>query len=233
MIIKKIFLILSGLIILTLGLSLTIVMIYPKFFQTSKITNFEIVTELPSEIERTNPVPEVRHWDSDNRTFYYFNWGLKPTTGYSLNPLSVKNNKIILQANTPDKDSINAQVMTYPYLLLSLPKGEYQFEVVDNKHRPLKDIFLPKNPPLRLNLFLPSALGKVFQRVALRDPYLNNEGKTTAQIALEALFAQEEMLEYLEHEVFVERVSFSTPHRKWYVLLTPGYQTLAKPKGNY
>lgn len=227
---KNIVIKLSIIIIAVFCIGFGLIKVYSKIYDNQKMKEIKILTELPLEIERTNPVPEVRNWSSDDRSFYYFNWGLKPTTGYDLSLLSFNGNKIIIQASSPEAGSINAQVITYPHLLLSLPKGDYHYEIVDEHNRPLKDIFHPENPPLKLNISIPSGSGDIFQRKVLRDPYLNNEGKTTAQIALEALFAQDEMMDYLNHEVLIEGVSFSASHKKWFVLLSRGYQTLSMPE---
>ncbi len=227
---KKRPLIITVIIVFTLCIGFGFVKLSPMILKDQKMNHVKILTELPSEIERTNPVSEVRNWDSKNRTFYYFNWGFKPTSGYSLNLVEIKGHKLIIQAFSPDQSSINAQVLTYPYLLLSLPKGNYSYEVIDKHNQFLKDIFHPKNPPLKFTIFVPSETGDISERKILRDPYLNNEGKTTAQIALEALFAQDEMMEYLDHDVMVDGVSFSTSQKKWFVLLSRGYQTLTKPE---
>lgn len=227
---KNTHLTLSTIIISALSIGLIFLKIYPILSNDQKIKVNKVLNKLPIEIERTNPVPEIRNWISNGRTYYYFNWGLKPTSGYHLSLHSVNNHKIIIQAFSPGNDSINAQVITYPYLLLSLPKGDYHFEVIDNHQRPLKNIFRPKNTPLKFTIFIPSGVGAFSQREVLRDPYLNTEGKTSAQIALEALFSQDEMMEYLDHDVTVEGVSFSKSHKKWSVILSRGYQTLSKPE---
>lgn len=227
---KNMILTLSVLIIAIFSIGFGFLQIYPKLSNNLEMKEIKVLNKLPIEIERTNPVPQVRNWISNSRSYYYFNWGLKPTSGYHLSLLSVDDHKIKIQAFSPDKDSINAQVITYPHLLLSLPKGDYRFEVFDDHRRPLKNIFRPKNPPLKFSIFIPSGFGGISQREVLRDPYLNNDGKTTTQIALEALFAQDEMMEYLDHDVTFEGVSFSKVQKKWSILLSRGYQTLSKPE---
>ncbi len=163
------FLVSSIIIIVIIGLGLGLTKIYSKLSNNHKPDDFQVLTELPPEIERTNPVPEVRNWSSNDRTFYYFNWGHQPTSGYNLSLLSVKNKKLIIQASSPDPDQINAQVITYPYLLVSLPKGEYSYEVIDEHQRPIKDIFRSKNQPLQLTLFVPSGSQGISKRQVLRD----------------------------------------------------------------
>lgn len=227
---KKTFLIVSITFITIFLIGFGYIKIDDKLSDSRQTDDIKILTELPPEIERTNPVPEVRIWNSNDRTFYYFNWGLQPTSGYNLSLLAVKNKKLIIQASLPDPDNINAQVLTYPYLLVSLPKGEYRFEVVDERNRPIKDIFRPKNRPLSLTVFVPSGPQGILERKVLRDPYLNNEGKETIQIALEALFAQDEMMDYLNHALFFEGVSLSASLNKCSVSLSRGYRSLAKPE---
>ena len=53
-----------------------------------------IEENLPFGIERNNPVPEVKHWNFQKRSYYYFNWGLKKTGGYRLEVIDVKNQLI-------------------------------------------------------------------------------------------------------------------------------------------
>lgn len=215
-------------IIINLCLGFGLIKAFPKLYNSSKPINVKVITELPSEIERTNPVPEVRNWTRDGRTFYYFNWGFKPTSGYSLSLLKVKGNTLTIQASSPGQGSINAQVITYPYLLLSLPKGDYRFEVVDDQNRPLQNIFQPKNPPLELTIFVPSDSGLITKRKVLRDSYLNNEGKLVPQIALEALFSQDEFTDYLAEDVVFDGISVSASRKECFVLLSHSYQTLSQ-----
>lgn len=190
-----------------------------------KITDVQIVTELPFNIEPFNPVPEVRTWDESGRTFYYFNWGIKPTGGYGLNFVELKDDLIVIQALNPPEKRMTIQIFTYPRLIVSLPKGTYRYRVIDQNKKIIKDFFKPNNPPLHFTLFLPHGDG-IGTRQILRDPYENTTGKTTAEIALEALMSQTEVYELLEHEVTVEGVSFSKPDDKWVVLLSKSYDSL-------
>lgn len=215
---------------LTISAGYVLIKFTPALSRGLILKDVKVVAELPFEIESKNPVSEVRHWNRDGRTFYYFNWGLKPTGGYSLKLLGVRDKKIELQAVTPGQDQMVIQVITYPYLLLSLPEGNYDYEVVDREGKPVKDIFTPKNPPLKLTLFLPGEAGRIAERQVFRDPYLNTEGKTTGQIALEALFCQEEMADLVENEILVEGVSFSTKDKKWYVMMSKGFEMLEEAK---
>lgn len=220
----------SLIIIATVSLGLTVLKIFSKSAIGLELKDIQILAQLPAEIERTNPVPEARTWNSDERTFYYFNWGFKPTSGYDLTLLSIKGNTLVIQASAPSPDMITAQVITYPHLLLSLPKGDYDFTVVDEKHRPLPNIFKPQQPALELTILVPSESGSFVWRRVLRDPTINNEGKPTIAIALEALFAQPEMMEYLEHDVTFEGISFSSSRKECSCMLSQGYQSLSQPE---
>jgi hypothetical protein len=185
-----------------------------------------ILEKLPFGIERNNPIPEVRHWDLEQKTFYYFNWGLKTTGGYSLELLGVENNLLKIKAKAPQKGQMLIQTLTFPYLLISLPRGNYRYEVVNEEDKPIKDdIFIPKNPPLKMIIFLPRD-NQVSKREILRDPYLNSKGKKPVLIVLEALFNQEEMLDYVSRGVLPEKAVFSTTEQKWYILLSKSYEQL-------
>jgi PrcB C-terminal len=192
---------------------------------TTKEDEVMVSENLPFEIERNNPVPEVRHWDLGQRTFYYFNMGLKTTGGYSLELLSTQNNLLKIKVKAPRKDQMVIQALTFPYLLISLPQGNYHFEVVDNTGHPVHDTFRPKNPPLNITLFLPRD-GRVAKRKILRDPYLNNKAKQPALIALEGLFDQDEMLDFANRGVLPEKAVFSTVEQKWYILLSKAFENL-------
>ena len=184
-----------------------------------------VLENLPFGIERNNPVPEVRHWDLGPKTFYYFNWGLKTTGGYSLELQGVENNLLKIKAKTPRKDEMVIQTLTFPYLLISLPRGNYHYEVVDEAGRPVQDTFTPKNQPIKITIFLPRN-GQVAKRKILRDT-LNHEAKKPALIALEGLFNQEEMLDFANRGVLPEKATFSTPEQKWYILLSKAFENLA------
>lgn len=184
-----------------------------------------VLRDLPFAIEPTNPVPEVRSWNQNGRTYYYFNWGLKPTGGYDLQFAGIRKNTILIKALSPASNAMRIQILTYPRLLLSLPSGKYRYQVIDENNKTLNNIFKPKNQPLKLTVYLPD-VAETKSRVVLRDPYLNNEGETTAQIAVEALFHQPELQDYLEHEIVLEGVSFSRKERKWYILLSESFEAL-------
>lgn len=184
-----------------------------------------VLTQLPFEIEKTNPVPEVRHWNDNGKTYYYFNWGMKSTGGYSLELAGVEKNLIKIRAHAPQKDQMVVETLTFPWLYLVLPEGDYQYQVRDETGKLLDHIFTPKNPPLIFRVFLPGE-GRMVPRRILRDPYFNNEGKTTAQIALDALFNQEEMLDFVSEEVIPEGISFSSREQKWVVLMNQAFDGL-------
>lgn len=190
-----------------------------------KTTDVLVLEELPFSIEPKNPIPEVRHWDLAGRTYYYFNWGLKPTGGYSLELANVQNNLITLKAVTPQKDQMLIQVLTFPSLFISLPKGRYRYRVLDNEGRLVKDIFRPKNPPLKMTIFLPKEDG-IARREILRDPQFKNTRKTKAMIALQALFNQDEMAGFWDQEVLPEGAVFSASEQKWYILLSRTFEHL-------
>lgn len=181
---------------------------------------------LPFGIERNNPVPEVRHWEMEGKTYYYFNWGLKTTGGYSLELLGVENNLLKIKAHSPRKGQMLIQALTFPYLLVSMPQGDYHYEVINEEGKPVTDIFTPKNPPLKMTVFLPRN-ERVSKREILRNPYQNNIGKAPALIALEALFNQEEMLNFVSRGVLPQRATFSASEQKWHILLSKEFEHLS------
>lgn len=181
--------------------------------------------ELPFEIERNNPVPEVRHWDNDDITFYYFNWGLKNSGGYNLNFESLNNNLITVKALVPAKSNLSIQILTFPHLLISLPQGQYSYRVVEPSGKPIENFFICEHPPLKFSIFLPYC-GSIKARVVLRDPYAQNVGKTTAQIALDALFSQDEMLEFINRNVLPDRATFCVKDKKWFILMSKSFDCL-------
>lgn len=186
-----------------------------------------VLDEIPFQIERENPVPMVKKWDEGKRTLYYFNWGEKPTGGYVLNFLEVKKGVIRLQAIEPPADEMTTQALTYPHLLISLPKGVYRYEVLDGSGRKIRDAFKTKSHPLQFTLILPTLGGAEAQRQVWRDQYQRNEGKTMAQIALEALFAQEEMAKWTGG---VRVLGTSYDELGWYVLLSQDFDALETSK---
>ncbi len=213
----------GGILLLILALGFSFV--YPGWFPKMNEKKAIILNRLPFEVEKNNPIPEVRNWDLGGRTFYYFNWGIKQTGGYSLELDGVTNDLIKIKAKVPKPGQMLIQVLTFPYLLVSLPKGNYEYQVNDEQGKVLENFFTPANPPLKLTVYLPHK-DRIAKRLVLRDPYWNTEGKTTALIALEALFNQEEMLDFVDHEVLPEDASFSIVQKSWYVLLSRGYQYL-------
>ncbi|HEX3047404.1 MAG TPA: protease complex subunit PrcB family protein [Bacillota bacterium] len=184
-----------------------------------------VLTQLPFEIEKTNPVPEVRHWIKNGKTYYYFNWGMKSTGGYSLELAGVEKNLIKIRALAPKKDQMVTETLTFPSLYLALPEARYKYQVSDADGKQLDHIFTSTNPPLIFRVFLPCE-GRIVPRRILRDPYYNNEGKTTALIALDALFNQEEMLDFVSEEVIPEGASVSTQAQKWVVLMNQAFDQL-------
>lgn len=184
-----------------------------------------VLQELPIGIERHNPVPMVRAWNEGNRRLYYFGWGEKPTGGYSIELIEVKNGVIRVRAKEPSTDMMVTQAITYPYLMISVPKGTYRYEVVNSEGEVQRGTFRSARHPLEFNLVLPGQ-GEDIERRVWRDPFLGNEGKTVAQIMLEALFVQDEIREHIE-EVKLLGVSFD--NQGWYVLLSKDYDDL-EPK---
>jgi hypothetical protein len=184
-----------------------------------------ILESLPFGIERDNPVPEVRHWDLNDKTYYYFNWGLKKTGGYSLELISTTDHLIKIRAKKPAKDQLLIQSMTFPSLLVSLPRDQYRYEVVNDKEETLSDIFTPMHPPVKITLFLPRD-GQVMKREILREPDSAYKVKTPALIALESLFNQEEMLDFVNLGVLPEKAVFQGPEKKWYILLSQAFESL-------
>ncbi len=186
----------------------------------------QVLHDLPPTIESSNPVPEVRSWSEGGRKYYYFNWGLKPNSGYRLEFAGLKGNRITIRAVAPGPGEMAAQVLSYPYLLIALPDGNYRYEVTDAAGKALPDAFKPEHPPLRLNLFLPGP-GGTFERTVLRDPFLNTAGKSRPKIILDALFSQTELLEYAENDIWVQGVSFAPGEQTWLVDLGPGWNQLS------
>jgi hypothetical protein len=66
--------------------------------------------------------------------------GKKPTTGYGLSieeeSAEIKDHSAIVQVNLnePDPDTMLAQMMTSPCLLIKLPKGDYRSVEVFSQH---------------------------------------------------------------------------------------------------
>jgi hypothetical protein len=216
-------------IICSLGFYLKVLSLRWPF--TTKEDEVVVSENLPFGIEQNNPVPEVRHWDLNDKTFYYFNWGLKTTGGYSLELLGVEKNLLKIKAKAPSKDQLMIQTLTFPYLLISLPHGNYNYEIENQTGQRVTDIFTPKNPPLKMTVFLPRD-GQVAKREILRDSNLHNEGKTLALIALESLFNQEEMLDFVNRGVLPQKATFSSQEQKWYILLSRAFDNLNTDEKN-
>lgn len=196
-------------------------------FSSAPANPVEIIDEVPFSIEPFNPVPEVRHWEEGNRTIYYFNWGVQMSGGYSLQFDGLQGQTIRLKALRPKPGEMAVQVITYPKLLLSLPQGDYDYQVTDEKNRVLDSFFKPNYTPLQLSIYVPDG-DEIRQRTVLRDPSVYTKEKTKISIALEALFNQVEMLDFLEHEVTVENVTSSEITETVTVTMSPGYQQLDK-----
>jgi hypothetical protein len=180
-----------------------------------------VLNELPATLERNNPVPEVRTWTEDGRTYYYFNWGVQSSGGYALEWAGLKGNLITVKAVAPKPDALVSQAFTYPSLLLSLPAGQYRWQAVNDQGKPLGDIFRATRPPLRFTLVLPGGL----KRAVLRDPALNTEGKSKVQIALEALFSQDELI-WMGDDLTLEGAAYSQAEGRWVVGLSREYDRL-------
>jgi len=183
----------------------------------------QVIDEVPFSIEPLNPVPEVRHWDEGDRTFYYFNWGVQMSGGYSLRFEGLQDKTIRIKALHPKPGEMAIQVITYPKLMLSLPRGDYKYQITDENNRPLDSIFKPGYTPLRLSIYVPDGEG-IRPRTVLRDPSIYTEEKSKIVIALDALFEQVEMLDFMEHEITVEKVTESPETVT--VTMSPSYQQL-------
>jgi hypothetical protein len=223
-------------LLICLGIILSIVFGYKAFFLPRQFHGKDeergenevmALERLPFGIERNNPVPEVKHWDLGDKTYYYFNWGLKTTGGYSLEMLGIENNLITIKAKAPQKGQMLIQAFTFPYLLLALPHGRYRYKVVNEAGERIDNIFISKNPPLAMTVFLPKD-GRVAKREILREVSSASlaEKKTPALLALESLFNQEEMLDYVSRGVLPQKAVFSMREHKWYILLTKAFDNL-------
>jgi hypothetical protein len=185
-----------------------------------------VVENLPFGIERDNPIPEVKHWDLEKRTYYYFNWGLKTTGGYSLALMSAKNNCLQIKAQRPRKDQMLIQALTFPSLLVSLPQGRYRYKVINETGKPIKDIFTPKSPPLKMTIYLPKSDGRVGKREILREASNYSETRIPVLMVLESLFNQNEMMDYVSRGILPQKVFFSKPKQQWYIQLSKAYENL-------
>ncbi len=209
-------------ILILLTLTITSI-IYAKtvFNPDASTSSVQVLRELPTAIEPHNPVPEVRQWTDGNRSYLYFNWGMQPNSGYRLELVGLVGKQLRVRAVTPSATEFSAQVISYPYLLLSLPVGKYTYQVVNGANRVIADPFKPPYQPLRLQVYLPSATGPV-ERTVLRDPKLNTAGKTTVQLSLNALLSQPEFLEFAE-AVWIESIEHNAAAKKWLISVSPGY----------
>lgn len=190
------------------------------------VVNYLVEENLPFGIETNNPVPEVKHWNFNKRTYYYFNWGLKKTGGYSLEILSVKNHVIKIKAQSPHKDQMLIEALTFPALLISLPQGDYAYEVFNEKGCRIQNIFSPKREPLKMLIFVPKTNGQIAKREILRDVSCRETGKPALLIALESLFNQQEMLDFINRGVTPEKVVFDKTKQQWIVQLSKTFQDL-------
>lgn len=182
-----------------------------------------LMMELPFDMEQNNPVPMTLRWEQNGKSYYYFSWGVKPTAGYRLEYEGFEKNVMIIKAIAPEPDRMVAQVETYPKILLVLPKGDYRYRIVDGEGKEVSSALKTKRAPMKFTLWLP-VNGSEKTRTVWRDPYLNNEGKTTAQIAIEALFAQPEMGAYPQKGVGFLGASFEK--NNWIILMTKEYEAL-------
>ncbi|HBF36916.1 MAG TPA: hypothetical protein DDW50_06305 [Firmicutes bacterium] len=191
-----------------------------------KDTSLWVEENLPFGIERNNPVPEVKHWDFEKRTYYYFNWGLKNTGGYSLEVMDVQEHIIKIKAQSPRRDQLRIEALTFPSLLLSLPQGHYRYKVVNEKGERMGDIFLPPTPPLKLTVFVPKENGQIARREVLRNAACRFQGKPVALIALESLFNQDEVQNFTSRGIIPEKVIWEQTQRLWTVQLSKNFETL-------
>lgn len=190
-----------------------------------------VMAEIPFDLEQDNPVPMALHWEKDDKSYYYFNWGVKPTTGYRLEFDGIEKNKMTIRAVSPLSDEIVAQVQTYPKLLLVLPKGSYDYRVVDQFGRALTSVFQPEKTPLAFKVYLPAGESWATRRV-WRELSTANKGKTAAQIAGEALMAQPEMKVYAQQGLQV--LDAVRQGDQWYVHVSKAYLELGhKEKASF
>lgn len=84
-----------------------------------------------------NPATNIEI-DYDKQTLIVFALGQKPTTGYSLqlykNEAVIRGQKLFLPIRVlePDKNKLQAQVITSPCQIFSLPHADYTEILVDN-----------------------------------------------------------------------------------------------------
>jgi hypothetical protein len=75
------------------------------------------------------PRPDTPMVDFSTRRVVFVSYGRQTTAGYAIELLDVyiKGNVLVLEAlfSTPLKDSMQAQVITHPYLLLSVSRAGY------------------------------------------------------------------------------------------------------------
>ena len=181
-----------------------------------------VVTELPPNLEENNPIPMVTSWNEEGRTFYYFSMGMKPTGGYLLELIGVENDLIKVKAIEPAKDAAVIQMLTYPRLLVSLPEGEYKYQVYNEAGEKI-EFPQQKTEPLAFKVVIPDNQGKLIERTIYRDPHAGNEGKTTGQIWLEALWEQPE---FQAQNFGVNILGVSFDEKDWVVLFSNEYNTL-------
>jgi hypothetical protein len=193
----------------------------------TKPEDYTIEENLPFGIEISNPVPEVKHWNFDQKTYFYFNWGLKKTGGYRLDIMSVKDHVIKVKALSPRKDQMLIEAVTFPSLLISLPQGDYVYEVVDENENRIQDIFSPKNKPLKMIIFVPKINGQIAKREILRDVSSHRKGKSIPLLALESLFNQQEMLNFISRGVTPDGIFYEKSRHQWIVELSKAYQDLS------
>lgn len=179
-----------------------------------------LMAEIPSDLENDNPVPMTLQWGQDGKSYYYFSWGVKPTAGYRLEYGGLENNVLTIRAISPGSEDFVAQVLTYPKLMLVLPKGNYTYRVVDQFGREVKSIFQPEREPMAFKVIFPHEKRWSVRRV-WREPDQENAGKSRAQIAMEALLAQPEMGLYAQQGLQV--LSTSSKGNKCYVLMNKSY----------
>lgn len=157
-----------------------------------------LMVDIPSDMEQNNPVPMILHWDKGDKSYYYFNWGLQPSAGYRLEYSGFIKNAMTVKAIVPGYQQMVAQVLTYPKLLMELPKGSYNYHVVDENGKDITSTFQTKQTPLTLEVTLPID-GKLTVRRIWREQAGSGDNK--AGIALDALFAQPEMDLYSQVKV--------------------------------
>jgi hypothetical protein len=110
----------------------------PGYPRDPTVRLFEAVPDFQSFYRRVHsgrvPPPEAPHVHTEENLVLYVSYGEKPTAGYSVQVREVFTRKdlVVVQAIllTPPENSFQAQVITHPYVLLSVEEDAVQREDV-------------------------------------------------------------------------------------------------------